>query len=389
MVTEAGIVRIGAVAGALVLALSAGAVHGQSADGSVAERRGWGAAALERAFGYAQSLGTDSLMIVTDGAVVRSFGDVRKLYNVHSVRKVFLSALVGQHLGRGERQIDLDATLEALGIDDAPGPLTPRQRQATVLHLLKSISAINHPAAAAGGQQRDVDARLGRAENAPGSKWAYNNWDYNALTTIFEQQTGRTIADAFATGIAQRIGLEDFSPGAVSYIHEPELSRHRAAMFRMSARDLARFGQLYLAKGEWRGQRVLPEGWADRITRDCTPTGERGLLAGHGYLWWIPGPETGLPAGSFFALGLGFQAIIVVPAWRTVIVHQANTGPFLARLAALMREQGLAFDAAFEKLVLHCRAPANAASDFCRQDRFILKREFERLVSLIAAARAP
>lgn len=379
-----------AMAGCLVLAMLAGTpALGQSPEAPSPERFGWNPTALDRAFDYTQSLGTDSLVIVTDGVVVRSLGDLRKRYNVHSVRKVFLSALVGQHLGRGSQQIDLDATLDHLGIDDEPGPLTPGQRQATVQHLIKSISAINHPAAAAGGQQRDVDARLGRTENAPGSKWAYNNWDYNALTTIFEKRTGLSIADAFASGIAERIGLEDFSPGSVSYIHEPKLSRHRAAMFRMSARDMARFGQLYLANGEWRGQRILPAGWVDRIARDYTATGNRGLLAGHGYLWWIPGRESGLPDGSFFALGLGFQAIIVVPAWRSVIVHQADTGPFLARLSALMREQGVGFDAAFEKLVLHCRDSANAASYFCRHDRFILRREFERLVSLIADARRP
>lgn len=378
-----------ALVGAAVFVLSCTGAHAQSADQTPFDRLGWNAAALDRAIEYARSLGTDSLVIVTGGVVVRSLGDLRKRYNVHSVRKAFLSALVGQHLGRGARQIDLEATLDALGIDDEPAPLTPRQRQATVLHLIKSISAINHTTAAADGQQRDVDARLGRAENAPGSKWAYNNWDYNALTTIFETRTGLSIAEAFNAGIAARIALEDFSKDDVSYIREARLSRHPAAMFRMSARDMTRFGQLYLDGGIWQGQRILPAGWVDRITRDHTPTGNRGLLAGHGYLWWLPGPETGLPAGSFFALGLGFQAIIVVPAWRSVIVHQADTTAFLARIASLMREQGIGFDAALEKLVLHCRDRANAETDYCRQDRFILRREFERLIALIAEARRP
>ena len=258
-----------------------------------------------------------------------------------------------------------------------------------MLHLIKSISGINHPAAAAGGTERDVERRLGRAENEPGSKWAYNNWDYNALTTIFEKRTGLTIAEAFKSGIAERIGLEDISPASFFYIHEPKLSQHRAAMFRMSARDMARLGQLYLAKGEWQGRRILTADWVERITKDHVPTGDSGLTAGHGYLWWIPGKDTGLPAGSFFALGLGFQAIVVVPAWRSVIVPQANTGPFLARVGAAMREQNIGFDAAFQQLILHCRDSVNAASDFCRNDRFILKREFDRLIALIVEARKP
>jgi hypothetical protein len=34
--------------------------------------------------------------------------------------------------------------------------------------------------------ERDKDKRLGHKPNPPGTVWAYNNWDYNALTTIVE-----------------------------------------------------------------------------------------------------------------------------------------------------------------------------------------------------------
>jgi hypothetical protein len=49
--------------------------------------------------------------------------------------------------GSGPGQIDFGATLEALGIDDRPDPLTALQKQATILHLLKSVSGINQAAA--------------------------------------------------------------------------------------------------------------------------------------------------------------------------------------------------------------------------------------------------
>ncbi|MCW5772877.1 MAG: serine hydrolase [Rhodospirillaceae bacterium] len=351
------------------------------------ERHGWNAAALDRAFAYAQSLGTDSLAVVTDGVVVRAMGDLGRRYDVHSMRKAFLSALVGQHLGPGAGRIDLDATLAALDIDDFPKPLSPRQRRATVLHLVKSISGIDHLAAAEDGQAAERTRRLGSGENEPGTKWAYNNWDYNALTTIFERRTGMGIAAAFQAGIAAPLGMEDYTPASVRYVGDPGVSQHRAAMFRMSARDLVRFGQLYLSLGTWNGKQVLPRGWVARITGDYTATGDRGLHAGHGYLWWIPGPETGLPPGTYWALGLGFQAVFVIPAWKTVIVHQADTTAFRARVVATAREQNIGIGAALEQVVLYCLAPANASSDYCRNDRFILRREFDRLIALLAAAR--
>ena len=350
-------------------------------------RSGWDMAGLAEVVAYAKTLSTDTLLIVSHGKAVASLGDASQRYNVHSIRKALLSALVGQHAGKGLKQIDLDATLAQLGIDDSPDPLSPRQKQATVRHLIRSVSGINHRAAAEQGQREERTRRLGIGENEPGSKWAYNNWDYNVLTTIFERRTGLSIGAAFTAGVAIPAGMADYAASDVSYVASPRVSRHRAAMFRMSGRDLALFGQLYLNGGAVDGKRLLPRSWIDRIAAEATGTGMGGLRAGHSYLWWVPSPDTGLPAGSFWALGLGHQAVIVVPAWHTVIVHQADMTVFMRRFLGLIGERGMAPQAALESLALSCLGDAGRTSDFCRNDRFVLRREFRRLISLIVAAR--
>lgn len=350
-------------------------------------RSGWDMAGLAEVVAYAKTLSTDTLLIVSHGRAVASLGDASQPYNVHSIRKALLSALVGQHAGKGPKRIDLDATLAQLGIDDSPEPLSPRQKQATVRHLIRSVSGINHLAAAEQGQREERTRRLGTGENEPGSKWAYNNWDYNALTTIFERRTGLSIGAAFTAGFAIPAGMADYSAADVSYVTAPPVSRHRAAMFRMSGRDLALFGRLYLNGGVVNGKRLLPRSWIDRIAAEAVGTGMGGLRAGHSYLWWVPSPDTGLPAGSFWALGLGHQAVIVVPAWHTVIVHQADMTVFVRRFLGLIRERGMAPRAALESLALSCFGDAGRASGFCRNDRFVLRREFRQLISLIVAAR--
>jgi len=351
------------------------------------EAAGWSPTGLDAVFVHASTLSTDTLMIVTKGQTVAAFGDLETPHATHSIRKALLSALVGQHIGSGEGQIRLDATLQELGIDDAPNSLSELQKQATVEHLLRSMSGINLPATADGGLRAEKDRLLGRGENAPGTIWAYNNWDYNALTTIFETQTGMGVAEAFQTGFARPAGMRDFDVDDVSYISDPTVSRHRSAAFRMSARDLAMFGQIYLDRGQMNGQQIVPAPWVDRITANVARTGRDDLRWGHGYLWWVPAPDAGLPEGSFWAWGLGNQAVLVIPAWDSVIVHQSDTTEFLKRFIPMITSGEQPGEEAIEQLILWCIDRTNRETEFCREHRFTTRREFEKLVAFIADAR--
>ncbi|MBX2804835.1 MAG: beta-lactamase family protein [Hyphomicrobiales bacterium] len=356
-------------------------------DDDQTKRLGWAPDRLDAVYDYAATLSSDTLLIVTRTKTVRAFGKLDKLHATHSVRKALLSAVVGQNTGSGPNQIDLDATLQDLKIDDTPMPLGALQKQATVRHLLMSVSGINHPAAAEGGLTAEKNQRLGQTENRPGTVWAYNNWDYNALTSIFEMRTGMGVAQAFHEGIAIQAGMKDFTPSAVSYIHQPSRSQHKAAAFRMSARDLVIFGQLFLENGKVEDQQILPASWRDRIVQEYTETGRDDLRWGHGYLWWLPSPKLNFPEGAFWAWGLGNQAVFVIPAWDTVIVHQADTTEFRKRFIPLISDDSKSGDAALEEMILSCRKRANRESEYCVEHRFVTRREFAKLMSLIVEAR--
>jgi len=352
---------------------------------------GWDLRKLDEAFRFACELGTTTLIIATTGEVVRSMGDVTMPHRVHSVRKALLSALVGQHIGTGPKQINLESTLAELGIDDEPHPLTELQKEAKVLHLIKSVSGINHSAAAEGGlMQKDKDRRLGQAPNIPGTKWAYNNWDYNVLTTIFTQETGLSVFEAFKEGIADPIGMQEFGKDAVYLEYERELSMHPKAGFKMSARDLAKFGQLYLNRGKWNGTQIIPEEWIDRITDDYTITGEKMLRSGHGYLWWVPvddkSREMGVPEGTYVATGFGSQRIIVIPHWDTVIVHQVNV---IDCIVSVMQKHETTFKGATISLYM-CKYPLFSLREGCQECGFVsnfVDSGFVKILSKIIDAR--
>ena len=116
--------------------------------------------------------------------------------------------------------------------------------------------------------------------------------------------------------------MEDFSFRDGTYSHEYDKSQHPAYFFRMSTRDLARFGQLYLSRGKWSGTEVVPEAWVYESTHaEPLPT-QKGDP--YGYLWRIISPEDPIGPG-FYHAGLGVHALIVLPERQMVIVHRVDT----------------------------------------------------------------
>src|SRR5262249_36170609 len=106
---------------------------------------GWSVPKLAAARRYAREIGSTAVVIIQDGRVIATWGDVAKKVEVHSVRKSFMSALYGIAVAR--RQIALDRTLAELAIDDKPPSLTAAEKRATVRDLLMARSGIYHQAA--------------------------------------------------------------------------------------------------------------------------------------------------------------------------------------------------------------------------------------------------
>jgi len=236
----------------------------------------------------------------------------------HSIRKPFLGALYGIYVERGH--IKLNVTLADLNIDDIPPSLTDTEKQATVRDLLMSRSGVYHEAA--GEIQVMRDARPLRGSHAPGTSFYYNNWDFNALGTIFEQMTGKQIFDTFYQEIAQPIGMVDFTPDDCSYSYEWDRSKHPAYFFRMSTRDMARFGLLYQNYGRWGDEQIVPEEWIRESTRVYPVSNPGGDP--YGYLWRIIPEEAGFGYG-FYHTGLGVHILAVLPEMKFVLVHRVNT----------------------------------------------------------------
>ena len=89
-----------------------------------------------------------------------------------------------------------------------------------------------------------------------------------------------------------------------------------------TARDLARFGLLYLNDGVWNGTRILPAGWRDYVTRASGPQPAGGF--GYGATFWLLNKVPGVPADTFAAIGNRGQYVVIIPSRNIVIVRRGE-----------------------------------------------------------------
>jgi CubicO group peptidase (beta-lactamase class C family) len=283
---------------------------------------GWSVEKLQAAEAFSETNDTAAVVVVSEGRIVADWGASAQRLNVHSIRKSFLSTLYG--IAVENKQIDTSKTLADLGVDDLPPALSADEKQARVVDLLKARSGVYHPAAY---ETEAMKARRPqRGSHAHDTFWYYNNWDFNALGTIYESAAKRTVFEGFKQQIAAPLEMEDYRLADTRHVRENS-SQHAAYEFRMTARDMARFGLLFCRGGKWGDRQIIPAAWISESTKSYSNAGPSG---GYGYMWWIAArgkhlPHVDLPDGSFSARGHRGHYIVVVPKWDLVVVHRVDT----------------------------------------------------------------
>jgi CubicO group peptidase (beta-lactamase class C family) len=313
------------------------------------EAEGYSSKRLDVLKAYLATIDTTAMLVVHNGKVIFEYGDVTSQSNLASVRKSLLALLYGKYVANGK--IDLDATLEELGIDDVGG-LLPIEKRAKVRDVISARSGVFHKNTNPNGGD-DVGVAPPRGTVLPGSFFLYNNWDFNVAGYVFEKQSGLDIFEAFRKEIAEPIGMQDFNPALQRKENDDQtLSKFPAYRFSLSTRDMARVGQLMLQNGKWNGQQVVPADWIKTITSLVTPVeqlnppGRRyygdGFLWGYGYLWWVWDDHHNSVFGSFqgayTAMGNGGQFITVLPSVGLVIAHRVGPGDGQARREVLLAQ---------------------------------------------------
>lgn len=246
----------------------------------------------------------------------------------YSVSKSVINALVGILVRQGRMDVHTPAPVSAWkNPDDPRHALTIEQlmRMTSGLALTENDSGFD-PVSIMMFRKPDMAAYAAGAklQNEPGKVW-----DYSSGNTLIVAGMLRDGVGGGAAGMIRFAHAQLFDPVGMRHVlMEFDGAQTVIGSTRMyaSARDWARFGQLYLDGGMARGQRILPPGWSDYSS---SPT----LDAPYGAGFWsnVPAPGDrapridGLPRDAYFASGMNGQRILIVPSRQLVIVRFGST----------------------------------------------------------------
>ena len=267
-----------------------------------AENLGMDGDALDLLVRRAAENGTDVLLIVKDGRVVceRNFGGDAGPIHLMSVTKFFTAMAAAWLLEE-----------EAISLDDPVSRWYPEwsdgaKAGVTLRHLLAHTSGILHrPSARRLNEQGDKVAfvRGIEMEAEPGTRIAYSNEGVALLSGILGDAAGEPVDRYLERRLFAPLDIDDYA-----WDRDEAGNTITYAQLAMTARDLARVGQLLVEEGRRGGKRIFPRRWIDTLSTPGSPHG-----AHRGLLWRIyRHPETDEPIGFGHTGWLG-QHFVVLP----------------------------------------------------------------------------
>jgi CubicO group peptidase (beta-lactamase class C family) len=272
-------------------------------------------------FGVANSM--DSVLVVRHGSIVAEayyapFAPGMK-HRINSATKSVIGSLVAIALKDG-RLTSVDQPVLGFFPERSFANVDERKKALRLRHLLDMTSGLdwNEPLSGAFFEsfvqmerspdwvQFVLDRPMVRE---PGAAFDYNSGGPHVLSAILSKVTGRSALEYAREKLFGPLGIED-----VQWRHDPQGVSAGGAGLYLQPRDMARLGQLWLADGVWKGERLMAPGWIDTVRHASVDMGLGPLLRYANLFWSEPAK------GAYLAVGYDRQLIAVLPDLDVVAV---------------------------------------------------------------------
>lgn len=264
-----------------------------------------------------------SFILIRNGQIVYeqyfNGSSINDSNNVASVSKSMLSALFGIAMNQGyiisAEQPIADFLPDVFAeIDD------PRKFDLTIRDLLTMTHGLEwteniSDRALNNSQDMVRDILSLPLVDEPGTFFNYNTGASHVLSAVLTEATGMSTCEFAHTYLFEPMNIE-----AEFWGHDPQGYFTGGHSVSLTAREIAKFGLLYLNEGNWYGEQLVPGWW---VVASTTPRIEVGNgYRGYGYYWWL----TRIAGYDMFsALGYGGQLLHIIPDLNVVMVITHTT----------------------------------------------------------------
>jgi CubicO group peptidase (beta-lactamase class C family) len=151
-----------------------------------------------------------------------------------------------------------------------------------------------------------------KLKSEPGKEFEYKSADSQLLGLVLEKAIKpKTITEYLQEKIWQPLGMEYDATWSID--NEKDGIEKTFCCLNARARDFAKFGRLYLNKGNWDGKQIVSTNWINQCTTVDTCIEAPGIYQNS---WWIASNK-----GDFFSKGLLGQYVYVNPEKNLIIVR--------------------------------------------------------------------
>jgi CubicO group peptidase (beta-lactamase class C family) len=283
----------------------------------------------------------NSLLVIRHGYLVEEayFYPYRRndLRDIQSCTKSFVSALTGIAIQKGfigsinQKVVDFFPDVEITNLDE-------RKKNITVENLLTMSSGLGFP---------EWDYRLNATNDyylsmysgdliknilnspmrkEPGKAWKYNNSDAHLLSAIIRRVYKMDEKGFIETFLFNPLGISNYI-----WRKDQQENYFGALGLTLKPQDMAKFGYLYLKKGKWKGDQIIPEYWINTSSRmhfDFRPykapnARDDEQTSGYGYQFYT------MNFGGYCAAGYEGQYIYILPDQDMVVVFTSHLNTFV------------------------------------------------------------
>jgi CubicO group peptidase (beta-lactamase class C family) len=299
-----------------------------------------------------------SLMILRHGKVVAEgwwepYGP-QFVHTMYSMSKSFTSTAVG--LAVAEGKLTVEDQVISFFPDDLPEKISDNLAAMKVKHLLTMTPGNEkEPTGKVVGTDNWVRTFLAQEiSHEPGTDFIYNSVATYMCSAIVQKVTGQTVLDYLTPRLFMPLGIS-----GMRWETCPRGINTGGWGLSIQTEGLAKFGQLLLQKGMWKGKQILPTAWVEEATRfqvqqpgsdkPDRPKAKNDWLQGYGYQFWR------CQGTAFRGDGAFGQFTIVLPEQDAVIVMTSENKNMQGQLDLAWKHLLPAFEGAAAAPVLSAR----------------------------------